>query len=404
MMFCMRPLRLVSLAVALGLLGASAVRALPACSPYEDPCRLVAERVLLPRPGAGVWSLEERVDGTLIVTSALRATLRDGGALPYPGRFDFVHLDASGAEIERRSALVPTELVTRVGSSDGVGVVWLPGGALVHWVEVENRTEPNGENVVRSRIRVSFVTARIPKPVPPPLPVDLVSCERCTLRLDSSITADGALLVYARTDITAAARGGDGTFSFAAFDGQGALRASGPLPWAGVGSSFRLQPTRTGTLVVAGTRAGRMGPDGALLDGPFPLPSSGAVLAARPEHDLAAAWAAGNLDGGGAPTGMGLDIWVAHYTGSSLGQPRRATSASGPRAVAFDEAQGFGVLSVEGKVSYLSWLLPNGDKRGGDVRMGDDEGAHYLRFDGPRLLDVTSTSQGIVEREVQCVR
>ena len=36
--------------------------------------------------------------------------------------------------------------------------------------------------------------------------------------------------------------------------------------------------------------------------------------------------------------------------------------------------------------------------------MGDDEGAHYLRFDGPRLLDVTSTSQGIVEREVQCVR
>ncbi|NOU34783.1 MAG: hypothetical protein HOO96_43385, partial [Polyangiaceae bacterium] len=119
---------------------------------------------------------------------------------------------------------------------------------------------------------------------------------------------------------------------------------------------------------------------------------------------LTAAWAAGNLDGGGAPTGLGLDIWVAHYTGSSLGQPRRATSASGPRAVAFDEAQGFGVLSVEGKVSYLSWLLPNGDKRGGDIRMGDDEGAHYLRFDGPRLLDVTSTAQGIVEREVQCVR
>ncbi len=399
----MRPFRLVLVALALGWIGAFAVRALPACSPYEDPCRLVAERVLLARPGAGVWSLEERTDGTLIVTSALRATLRDGGPLPYPGRFDFVHLDASGALLERRSALVPNELVTRVGSSDGVGVVWLSGGALVHWVELETRTEPNGENVVRSRIRVSFVTARVPKPVPPPPPVDLVACERCTLRLDSSITADGALLVYARTETTAAARGGDASLAFAAFDGEGALRASGPMPWAN-GASFRLQPSRTGTLVLAGTRVGRVGVDGALLDGPYPIPSGSAVVAARPEHDLTAAWAAGNVDGGGAATGIGLDIWVAHYTGSTLGLPRRATSASGPRAVAFDEAQGFAVLSVDGKVSYLSWLAPNGDKRGGDVRMGDDEGTHYLRFDGPRVLDVTSTGVGIVEREVQCVR
>jgi hypothetical protein len=372
----------------------------------------VAERVLLERAAlpAGVWSLEERTDGTFVVTSALRAVGRDGGVVPYPGRFDFVHFGRNGGVIERRSALVPVELVTRVGSTDGVGVVWLTGGALVHWVETRTRTEANGETVASARILVSFVTAQVPKPVPPPPPQELVACERCSLRLDSAITAEGALLVYARTEVLGGASGlggrSDGTLTFAAFGGDGRLRATGPLAWAENTTAFRLSPTKAGTLVVAGSRVARLGDDGVLQDGPYPLPAVGAgvvVAAAAPrERDMTVAWAAGAADGGAGPTGVGADIWVAHYTGLSLGLPRRATSAAGVRAVAFEEAQGFGVLTTDNKVSYASWLRPSGEKRGGDVRLGDDEGLHYLRFEGQRLLDVSSSAAGIVEREVQC--
>jgi hypothetical protein len=388
-----------TLAVGALLLGAS-LEILACDEPYDPPCKVVADEVLVTDPGMSLRPALRRSRGRA-VASWPRLESFDAGAEAGPaemGRvsvaaFEVAVVNENGELGLRANVPAPDALRARLGGLTGEGVVVLDDALLVHWIETTETSEPNG--IVRTDAALRAVLVRDGNAAP--LDVSVASCQRCSMlvapaalgsesivfvRMDPDpapatlgtavrpsfaalrVRRDGAVLEEPVPWLSPPAPPSTAGATDAATGGLGGRGASSPAPdlFVDVDSNGRI-------VVVTGGFAWLADEALRVLAGPLALPSADARVSWDIGGEATVLWSASPYEDGRSTSEIvPREIFTGLVSAGSSGIATRERASRGRVALALDRSgQDVGALFESASRAIFIAVDPRGSKRGGDV-------------------------------------